>query len=661
MCGLAGFLSPDHTDARARLSAMCAAIRHRGPDDEGFWLDSGAGVALGHRRLSIIDLSPAGHQPMLSADGRLVLAFNGEIYNFGDLRHQLEAEGRAPAWRGHSDTEVLLAGFAAWGVETTIRRAIGMFAFALWDRTQRELTLGRDRIGEKPLYYGWQGEGSGRSFLFGSELSALAAHPACARRISRDSLVQFLRHGHVGEGRAIYEGLHKLPPATLARISPDQVTDGAGVALTRYWSPVDLALQPPRDISAEAAADELETLLRDAVNRQMLADVPIGAFLSGGIDSALVVAMMRAGSDRTVRTFSMGFREKRYDEAPEARAIAAHLGTEHHELYISDEDLRDAVPRMAQIYDEPFADNSQIPTWLVCRMARQQVTVALTGDGGDEFFGGYDRYRQGAALLHRMRHLPPPLRRMAGGTVSALPARLWDLLLGPLRKVSEGKEPNGQWAQRMGAYLASGDGDVLHRLLVSRWRQPARAVPGGHEPESLLAEYAPPPLPGRGAAERMMLLDQLTYLPDDLLAKIDRAAMSVGLETRAPLLDHRIAEFAWSLPQSLKLGTMGSKESLRRVLYRHVPRDMMERPKKGFEVPIGLWLRGPLKSWAGDLMDEGRLKRQGWFDAAAIRHLWAEHLSERFNHGLALWNVLMFQAWLDENDRLLQEVPDCGP
>lgn len=645
MCGFAGFLAPDFTGAQGRISAMCEAIRHRGPDDGGHWLDADAGVALGHRRLSIIDLSPAGHQPMLSADGGLVLAFNGEIYNFGDLRHRLEAEGRAPAWHGHSDTEVLLAGFAAWGVEDTIRRTIGMFAFALWDRTRRELTLGRDRMGEKPLYYGWQGEGAARTFLFGSELSALAVHPACARRISRDSLVQFLRHGHVGEGRAIYEGLHKLPPATLARVSLDQ----AEVVPKRYWSPQELALSPPRDISAGDAADELEALLRDAVNRQMLADVPVGAFLSGGIDSALVVAMMRAGSDRTVRTFSMGFHEKRYDEAPEARAIAAHLGTEHHELYISDGDLRDAVPRMAQIYDEPFADNSQIPTWLVCRMARQQVTVALTGDGGDEFFGGYDRYRQGAALLHRLRHLPAPMRRIAGQAVSALPAGLWGQLLGPLRKVSEGKEPNGQWAQRMGAYLAAGDADALHRLLVSRWRQPARAVSGGHEPDSLLAEHAPPALPGRGAAERMMLLDQLTYLPDDLLAKIDRAAMSVGLETRAPLLDHRIAEFAWSLPQSLKLGPMGSKEPLRRVLYRHVPRDMMERPKKGFEVPIGLWLCGPLKSWAGDLLDEGRLKRQGWFDAAIIGRLWSEHLSGRFNHGLALWNVLMFQAWIDEN------------
>lgn len=643
MCGLAGFLSRDFADADRRLVRMCEAIRHRGPDDAGYWLDPEAGLALGHRRLSIIDLSPAGHQPMISANGGLVLAFNGEIYNFGDLRRRLEEEGRAPAWRGHSDTEVLLAGFEAWGVRETVRQAIGMFAFALWDRAVRKLTLGRDRMGEKPLYYGWQGEGRERSFLFGSELSALSAHPACARRISRDSLVQFLRHGHVGEGRSIYEGLRKLPPATLAEISFDRPE----AAPEPYWSLVDLALRPPRDVSAEDAADELEALLQDAVGRQMLADVPVGAFLSGGIDSALVAALMRARSGRTVRTFSMGFTEKRYDEAPEARAIAAHLGTEHHELYISDEDLREAVPRMARIYDEPFADNSQIPTWLLCRMAREQVTVALTGDGGDEFFGGYDRYRQGAALLRALRPAPAPLRRLAGGLAARVPAGLWDLLLNPVRRISEGKEPNGQWAQRMGDYIAARDVDALHRLLVSRWRRPVLGAPGGHEPESLLAERAPPAMPGRGLAERMMLLDQLTYLPDDLLAKVDRASMAVSLETRAPLLDHRVAEFSWSLPEPLKLGALGGKEPLRRVLYRHVPREMMERPKMGFEVPIGLWLRGPLRDWAAALLAPDRLRREAWLDPAAVEALWRQHLSGRFNHGLALWNVLMFQAWLD--------------
>ena len=392
-------------------------------------------------------------------------------------------------------------------------------------------------------------------------------------------------------------------------------------------------------------ADELEALLNRVVARQMVTDVPLGAFLSGGIDSALVVALMQAQSSRPVRTFSMGFHEKRYDEAPEARAISARLGTEHQELYISDADLLDAVPRMAGIYDEPFADGSQIPTWLVCRMARDHVTVALTGDGGDEFFGGYDRYRQGAALLRRTTRLPRGLRRMTGRMVSSLPAPVWEALLAPLRRVPQGKEPNGQWAQRMGRYLGAADVDELHRLLVSHWQRPERAVPGGREPESLLAGRLPPAMPDRGLAERMMLLDQMTYLPGDLQAKIDRAAMSVGLETRAPLLDHEVAEFAWSLPENMKLGPLGSKDPLRRVLYRHVPREMMERPKKGFEVPIGLWLRGPLRDWAEALLEPGRLRREGWFDPAPVRRTWEEHLSGRFNHGMPLWHVLMFQAW----------------
>lgn len=641
MCGFAGFLSQDFTDGEARLVAMRDVLRHRGPDDAGIWLDPQAGIALAHRRLSIIDLSPAGHQPMLSESGRLILAFNGEIYNFQDLRERLAAQGQAPTWRGHSDTEVLLACFEAWGVADTVKQAHGMFAFALWNRETRKLTLGRDRLGEKPLYYGWQGEGAARCFLFGSELNALAAHPACRKAIDRNALVSFLRLGYIGEGHSIYQGVQKLPPAMLAEISFDQPEP----AVSCYWSLPEIAARPARRVSVEDMTDELEILLKKVVGRQLLTDVPLGAFLSGGIDSSLVVALMQAQSAQPVRTFSIGFHEKRYDEAPEARAISAHLGTQHQELYISNDDLLDAVPRMAGIYDEPFADNSQIPTWLVCRMARQHVTVALTGDGGDEFFGGYDRYRQGAALLRRTASVPPILRKAMGQTVSALPAPLWDLLLRPLRKVPQGKEPNGQWAHRMGEYLAASNVEELHRLLVSRWRQPESVVLGGTEADSHLTRNLPFALPDRGLSERMMLLDQLTYLPGDLMTKTDRAAMAVSLETRAPLLDHEVAEFAWALPEDMKLGSLGSKDPLRRVLYRHVPQELLERPKKGFEVPIGLWLRGPLRDWAASLLARDRIDREGWFDPSQIQKAWHQHLSGRFNHGLFLWNVLMFQAW----------------
>lgn len=649
MCGFAGILTPNPQELEARAIAMRDAIRHRGPDDAGLWCDPAAGIALGHRRLSILDLTAAGHQPMASVSGRWVIAFNGEIYNYQDLRQALEAEGKAPPWRGGSDTEVLLAGIDAWGLEGCLRRAIGMFALVLWDRQDRSLSLARDRMGEKSLYYGWQGG----SFLFGSELRALTAHPACQREVDRDALVHYLRHGHVGEGMSIYQGLRKLPPASIATVS----LSARELKIQKYWS-LEALSAAPSSFSGASQLDQLdafEGLLQDAVRRQMVADVPLGAFLSGGIDSALVVALMQQQSARPVKTFSMGFHEKRYDEAPEAAAIARHLGTDHHEVYVDDAALRDAVPRMAEIYDEPFADPSQIPTWLVCRIAREEVTVALTGDGGDEFFGGYDRYRQGRALARKRAKLGAAAG-IGARLVGMVPRDIWDGLLAPLRKVESGKEPNGQWAHRMGDYLGARDVDALHRLLVSRWRQPESGVLNGHEPASLLAERAPPMDAHRGAAERMMLLDQLTYLPDDLLTKIDRAAMAVGLETRAPLLDHRVAEVSWHLSEAVKLGHLGSKTPLKQVLYRHVPREMMERPKKGFEVPIAAWLRGPLRDWAADLLQRDRIAREGWFAPDLIQRLWRDHLSGKANHGLALWNVLMFQAWFERETAAVTSV-----
>ncbi len=639
MCGLAGFLGRDFADGDRRVTAMTDAIVHRGPDSGGSWTDADAGIALGHRRLSIVDLSPAGHQPMAAASGRYVFVFNGEIYNHLDLRAELQEAGMAPDWRGHSDTETLVAGFDAWGIEPTISRAIGMFALALWDRQTRTLTLGRDRMGEKPLYYGWQGEGANATFLFGSELRALRAHPAFGAETDRGAVVQFMRHGHVGEDHTIYRDLHRLPPGCLAEVSlarPD-------VEITRYWSAVTAARQPKME-DPDAAVEALDVLLRDAVKQQMMADVPLGAFLSGGIDSSLIVGLMQAQSARPVKTYTIGFHEPRYNEAGFAASVAAHLGTDHTELYVGDAELRDVVPMLPAIYDEPFADSSQIPTYLVSKLARESVTVALSGDGGDELFCGYDRYRQGAALTKRLAGVPGPLRTAAAGLVSAIPASLWDAALAPLRKVPAGKEPNGQWMHRMADYASSTSLDHLHRKLVSRWRDPESIVVGGIEPPSLLGTLAPPRA-GESDAERMMLLDVLTYLPDDILAKVDRAAMHVSLETRAPLLDHRVVEFAGRLPMSMKLRDGKLKWALRQVLYRYVPADLIERPKMGFEVPVGLWLRGPLREWAEDLLDPTRLKEGSFLNAALVRQTWAEHQSARFNWGLPLWNVLMFLAW----------------
>ena len=625
----------------AIVTRMMEAIAYRGPDSRDHWVDAEAGVALGHLRLAIVDLTEAGAQPMQSASGRYVLVYNGEIYNHTDLRSELEAAGKAPPWRGHSDTETLLAGFEAWGLEATLKRAIGMFAIALWDRETRTLSLARDRMGEKPLFYGWQGGGSDRSLLFGSELKALGVHPAFEGRINRNNLPEMLRHGHIGEDRSIYEGIHKVRPGQIVTISGDTAEKST------YWSGADVSICHKKTFaSPDAAVAELETLLLDAVDRQMMSDVPLGAFLSGGIDSSTVVALMQHMSDRPVHTFSIGFHEERYNEAEHARAVAAHLGTHHTDLYVDEATLLGVTPMLATMYDEPNADSSQIPTYLVAKLAREHVTVALSGDGGDEIFAGYDRYRQGRDLLARLGRLPGPLRQAIAGGVRMLPRGLIDAVMEPLRPTPQGKENNGQRLRRLADYLKSSGTDELHRKLVSRWRFPEEAVPGAVVPPTLLDADAPP----RGALgdmERMMQLDMLTYMPDDILAKVDRATMAVSLESRAPFLDHRVVEFAWGLPIELKHRDNVSKWALRQVLYKHVPSALIDRPKMGFEVPIGLWLRGPLKDWSAALLDRSRLQNEGWLDADVITNKWNDHLTGKANWGMQLWPVLMFQSWLE--------------
>jgi len=624
---------------------MCNAILHRGPDDSGVWVDAAAQVALGHRRLSIVDLSEHGHQPMVSHCGRYVLAFNGEIYNHRLIRKELEREGNVVApWRGHSDTETLLAGFVSWGLIATLQKAIGMFAIALWDRVLNTLTLARDRLGEKPLYYGWQGQGQNAAFLFGSELSALRRHPAFTADINRDALSLFLRHNCIGGANSIYSGISKLLPGhvlTVSSSAPEPV-------LRAWWSGADVAARGVAQSftgSPDDAVTALEALLRDAVGQQMMADVPLGAFLSGGVDSSIVVSLMQAQSSRPVRTFSIGFHEEGYNEAEHAKAVANHLGTDHTELYVTPEEALAVIPKLPTLYSEPFADSSQIPTFLVSQLARQHVTVSLSGDAGDELFCGYRRYQMTADVWNKVAVLPRPLRQLAAGVITAVPPGAWDKVGGLLSM------------SRLGDKLHKGAGLLgnrtvadLYRGMVSHWTDPASAVLGASEQGTVLTGAAPD-LPGLGDVERMMALDMLSYLPDDILAKVDRAAMGVSLETRVPMLDHRVVEFAWSLPLDYKLRGGVTKWPLRQVLYRHVPRELIERPKMGFGVPIDHWLRGPLREWAETLLAEPRLRSEGFFDPAPIRQKWVEHLSGQRNWQYHLWDVLMFQAWLEEQRR----------
>lgn len=641
MCGLAGFLdlSPRRSadDLTMLVDRMTQALHHRGPDSGGNWIDAEQGIALGHRRLAIVDLSPAGHQPMVSSCGRYVIAYNGEVYSHDEMRRELAALGRP--FRGHSDTEVIVEGCAVWGVEETVRRLIGMFAFALWDRQARCLTLVRDRLGIKPLYWGiHQG-----MMMFGSELKALRTLPDWDAEIDRGALAAYMRHNYVPAPSSIYRGIHKLPPGhilTLPHNGQPQVT--------AYWRCRDVALaakagrRSPADAEAVTA---LDNLLHDAVGRRMLADVPLGAFLSGGVDSSTVVAIMQAQSNRPVKTFSIGFTEAGFNEAEHAKAVAAHLGTEHTELYVQPADALAVIPQLPHWYDEPFADSSQVPTYLVSQMTRRHVTVALSGDGGDELFAGYSRYFVGERLWRRLSMLPAPARRMLAAAMTAMPATLWDGLFGMMPQRWRIPQPADKM-QKLAGVIGVNDADGLYRRLVSHWQQPDQIVLNARESRGVLwDDTVARDFPD--FVERMQFLDTVTYLPDDILTKVDRASMAVALEARVPLLDHRLVEFAWSLPSHFKIRDGQGKWLLRQVLYRYVPKNLIERPKMGFAVPIGTWLRGPLRDWAECLLAEERLTREGYFDPAMVRRLWREHLSGARNWQYLLWNVLMFGAWLE--------------
>jgi asparagine synthase (glutamine-hydrolysing) len=649
MCGLTGFIEPPGRSRSKQLEAtvlgMANTLEHRGPDDSGAWVDPEAGVALGFRRLSILDLSHQGHQPMHSHDGRYVLAFNGEIYNLAALRRSLEQRGHR--FRGRSDTEVGLTAIQEWGLEKALDRFNGMFALALWDRQERLLHLVRDPLGEKPLYFAW----FGGTLLFGSELKALRAHPSFRLEINRDALALYLRHNYIPSPWTIYVGVAKLQPGHLLTVGPGRLR-GSGAVPRAYWSAahvVAAGLGDPFTGSESEAISELDQRLRQAVALRMQADVSVGAFLSGGIDSSAIVALMQASSSRPVKTFTIGFAEADHNEAEDAKKVATHLGTDHCELYVTQSEAMEVIPRLPSIFDEPFADMSQIPTVLVSELARRDVTVVLTGDGGDEVLGGYNRYASGLAIRQRLGWLPQPARAGLARALKAVSWERWEQLSGvgswmlpPSLRHRQGADK----VQKLASLLGARDAQGVYSALMSCWDEPEAVVLGGCEPDTAATEGSLRPALG-DAVDEMMWLDTVMYLPDNNLTKVDRATMSVGLEARPPLIDPNVLDFAWRLPRSMKIRGNEGKVPLRQVLYRYVPKSLVDRPKMGFGVPIGSWLRGDLRPWAEDLLRERRLRDDGYFDTTAVRQVWAEHLSGRRNFKDRLWTVLMFQAWLE--------------
>lgn len=645
MCGIAGFVYGE-SSGRSTIQSMCDQISHRGPDSEGYWQTDDGALAIGHRRLSILDLSAAGHQPMHSECGRYVLVFNGEIYNHLALRSLL-AE---PNWRGQSDTETLLACFTAWGLEATLQVVRGMFAFALWDKQEQELTLARDRMGEKPLYWGWCGD----VLLFGSELKALKAHPAFNAEVDRDALTLLLRHCYIPAPYSIYQGIQKLRPGHFVRIPVrGDVAESKAADPVAYWSLTDVVENGQSNKfcgSPSEAVGLLESSLSASVSEQMLSDVPLGAFLSGGVDSSAIVALMQAQSNRKVKTFTIGFEEGGYNEAEHAKQVARHLGTDHTELYVSADDALGVIPSLPTMFCEPFGDSSQIPTFLVSQMAKQHVTVALSGDGGDELFGGYNRYMAAQKVWGPVQRLPFFVRKCGAASLRALSPAQWDRLfqaLSPILPKRARLSIPGEKARKLADVLSLTDGHAFYRQLTSHWNDPASVVINGNEPETLISNSSAWPKTD-SLEHAMMALDAQTYMADDILVKVDRAAMATSLETRVPMLNHQVVELAWQMPLEYKIRDGQGKWLLRQVLYKHVPRELIERPKAGFGIPLDAWLRGPLREWAESLLSEQRLRCEGFFHPEPIRTMWAQHLSGKMNWQYHLWNVLMFQAWLAE-------------
>ncbi len=654
LCGITGLFylnGMDQDFLREVTTRMAETLHHRGPDASGVWVDSNAGIALGHRRLSILDTSPEGHQPMVSACGRYVIAFNGEVYNFRTLRSELESKGQAPQFRGHSDTEVMLAAISAWGLRRALAEFVGMFAFALWDRQERCLHLVRDRVGIKPLYYGW----AGRAFVFGSELKAVKAHPDFAGEINRDALALYFRDNCIPSPYSIYDCVFKLQAGHFLTIREAMAWESQTAPLKSeaYWSASEIWTRGAGNQwkgTEDEAADALESLLRDAIELRMISDVPLGAFLSGGIDSSTVVALMQSVSSRPVKTFTIGFHDDFYNEARHAKRVARHLGTDHRELYITDDDAREVIPSIPQMYDEPFADSSQIPTFLLSKLARQEVTVALSGDGGDELFSGYSKYYSAVKFWQFQKWLPPLAKSMLVRVVRKTPDYVLDAVGFPLNPIisSMGFRP-GIIGDRLHRFADRMSGDSFmsfYQAFTSLLIAPTEHVLGSKEAQ--IATFSSLNLDAKlDSYQLMSYVDFVSYLPDDILVKVDRASMAVGLEARVPVLDHRVVEFAAGIPSGSKWRDGKGKWLLRQVLKRYVPETLTDRPKTGFQVPVESWLRGPLRNWAEDLLDKKKMASQGYLAEQRVQDKWAEHLSGSRNWSSYLWAVLMFQSWLE--------------
>jgi asparagine synthase (glutamine-hydrolysing) len=647
MCGFSGFFGfadLPYSGVQKTILTMGEALRHRGPDDHGVWINTALEIALVHRRLAVVDLSAAGNQPMVSSTGRFILAFNGEIYNHRDIRKLLlksnEFVNKKVKWRGHSDTETLLVALEFWGIDRTLKELNGMFAFALWDQKERKLFLARDRFGEKPLYYG----SLQNSFVFGSELKALAAHSQWRGDIDRDALALFMRYTHVPAPKTIYQDIKKILPAHYLVVSNQGQIIGDPIC---YWSLENAAYQGIENRKGDAVelADELDYLLKDAVGLRMTSDVPLGAFLSGGYDSTMIVAQMQAQSSQPVRTFSIGNEQEDLDEARYAAAVAKHLGTEHTELYVTSSDALSVIPKLPQIYDEPFADSSQIPTFLVSQLARRDVTVALSGDGGDELFAGYNRHFAGVKIWEKLNQLPLAFRKTISHGLTSFDAAGFARLMVLVSRLTSIPSMSLKMTKLCSALSARDDLD-FYDLLKAHWKS-SSVILGASD----FSGYDGQQLESAKFLDRMLFMDMQTYLQDDILTKVDRASMAVSLEARVPFLDHRLVEFSWRVPPEFKVRNGQGKWLLREVLHRYVPHELMERPKQGFSIPIAQWLRGPLRDWGEELLDSKRLHQEGFFNVDMVRSSWKRLLTGKGHEEHKLWCVLMFQAWLD-NQRL---------